>query len=188
MWIGCGSALMPFQAVNALTEIHLLSDALGSATSDDGLKSYDLVWLEHLVGDVHQPLHATTRYSAAFPSGDRGGNSETLSCAAVPAPCARELHALWDNAMGISNDDVSAAMAYAKTLPHVALTEAGNPDKWVADSFALAKVKVYSGTMNSTPLPHHLSAAYRTRATTVSRSQAAKAGRRLADLINGKWG
>src|SRR5580704_1250491 len=31
----------------------------------DALKSYDLVWLIHMVGDVHQPLHCATRVSAA---------------------------------------------------------------------------------------------------------------------------
>jgi hypothetical protein len=40
----------------------------------DKLKSYDLPWLLHLVGDVHQPLHSTTRVSATKPDGDNGGN------------------------------------------------------------------------------------------------------------------
>ena len=40
------------------------------AEADDDVKSYDMVWLLHLVGDVHQPLHATSRFSAASPQGD----------------------------------------------------------------------------------------------------------------------
>src|SRR5262249_54272982 len=53
-----GSQPQPFPAVNALSEIVLLSAALASPATSDPIKSYDLVWLIHLVGDVHQPLHA----------------------------------------------------------------------------------------------------------------------------------
>jgi hypothetical protein len=55
------------------TDMSLMRAVLKSASTDD-LKSYDLVWLLHLVGDVHQPLHFTTRVSAGFPTGDAGGN------------------------------------------------------------------------------------------------------------------
>jgi hypothetical protein len=60
---------------------------LRSAASDD-VKSYDLAWLEHLVGDVHQPPHAVSRFTHEAPAGDRGGNSVHL-CAdrgARPTP------------------------------------------------------------------------------------------------------
>src|ERR1019366_652223 len=46
---------------NAKTQISLFRAALASSTTSDDLKSYDLVWLLHLVGDVHQPLHCTSR-------------------------------------------------------------------------------------------------------------------------------
>jgi hypothetical protein len=32
-----------------------------------------LCWIFHLVGDLHQPLHAASLYSPAFPDGDRHG-------------------------------------------------------------------------------------------------------------------
>lgn len=182
-----GTPLQPPPAVNALSEIHLMTDALGSAASED-IKSYDLVWLEHLVGDIHQPLHATSRFSTAFPNGDAGGNLEKLSCAGAPSPCPNELHAYWDDVLDTGNNDLPTAITFAHALPHATLTEAGQPDKWVADSFALSKLKVYSGTAVTTPSPHHLSPAYKTRAKTAARSQVNKAGLRLADLINSKLG
>ena len=50
--------------------------------------SGDLAFLIHLVGDIHQPLHAAT-------DADRGGN-----CIAVEShPYARNLHAAWDTAV-----------------------------------------------------------------------------------------
>src|SRR5580698_3768900 len=57
---------------DAKTQIGAFRRILNSAAAD-GLKSYDLAWLLHLVGDVHQPLHATTRISMALPQGDIGG-------------------------------------------------------------------------------------------------------------------
>src|ERR1700679_2144695 len=39
-------------------------------------KAIDLCWVEHLVGDIHQPLHAVSWYSKQFPTGDKGGNSD----------------------------------------------------------------------------------------------------------------
>ena len=57
------TAVRPPDPVNALTQIKALTTALASKVSDD-LKSYDLVWLIHLVGDAHQPLHATSRFTA----------------------------------------------------------------------------------------------------------------------------
>ena len=51
----------PSKEPNALTEIKLLTDAIGTDESDN-IKSYDVAWLEHLVGDIHQrscrlPIH-----------------------------------------------------------------------------------------------------------------------------------
>ena len=73
----------------------MLTDAIGTDESDD-IKSYDVAWLEHLVGDVHQPLHATSRFTKNHPNGDAGGNL-VLLCA---APCRDELHAYWDGLLG----------------------------------------------------------------------------------------
>src|SRR5258708_7600718 len=56
---------------NVATQIVSLRQAIAT-NEDDHLKSYDLVWLEHLVGDIHQPLHGAVRLHAG--SGDLGGN------------------------------------------------------------------------------------------------------------------
>ncbi|MBW8858028.1 MAG: S1/P1 nuclease, partial [Bradyrhizobium sp.] len=59
-----------------------------------GYRAYYLAWLAHLVGDIHQPLHATGRFSAAQTRGDAGGNGvhfQSDGSAAQP----RNLHAYW---------------------------------------------------------------------------------------------
>ncbi len=53
-----GSA--PLTVPTAIEKIYAFRAALATNESNE-LKSYDLVWLLHLVGDVHQPLHCVTR-------------------------------------------------------------------------------------------------------------------------------
>ena len=36
--------------------------------------SYHLRLLIHYIGDIHQPLHAASRYTTVYPKGDEGGN------------------------------------------------------------------------------------------------------------------
>jgi len=73
-----GAAVPPPATPNVQTQIHTFTAAIGSHDVSDDIKSYDLVWLEHLVGDAHQPLHATSRFSSSLPLGDRGGNLVAL--------------------------------------------------------------------------------------------------------------
>ena len=78
-------------------------------------KSFALRMLIHYVGDVHQPLHAVAEVDSTYPSGDRGGNLETL-----PSVCgASNLHAMWDsvayNYCG-NPTTVSTTMYYLKLL------------------------------------------------------------------------
>ena len=90
-----GTALPAIPTLNAQERIALFRQVLAS-TSGDPLKSYDLVWPLHLVGDIHQPLHASTRVSATDPDGDAGGNTVKLDCTRC------ELHAFWDGLLGTS--------------------------------------------------------------------------------------
>src|SRR5882757_5610376 len=79
---------------NAQTQIAAFRTVLSSTQPDD-LKSYDLVWLLHLIGDIHQPLHASTRVSAAEAKGDAGGNTVKLK-----GDAASNLHSYWDDLPG----------------------------------------------------------------------------------------
>src|ERR1700730_12872831 len=60
--------------VNVQTQIPMFRSALRATSgASDDVRSYDLVWLIHLVGDVHQPLHTTSRFTHEQPKGDAGG-------------------------------------------------------------------------------------------------------------------
>jgi hypothetical protein len=169
------------ESPNALTQIIAFSKTLSSDAGDD-VKSYDLVWLEHLVGDVHQPLHTASRFTAEQPKGDEGGNNVSLC---DKPKCRDELHGEWDEMLGKSNkpDD---AVKYARKLPGADGREAAitDPKVWVNESFTIASHDVYVSPIGDGPGPYKLDAAYRAAARKIAQSQAALAGARLAKLLN----
>lgn len=175
--------LVPPVAPNAKTQIELFTAAIASADASDDIKSYDLVWLEHLVGDVHQPLHATSRFSAALPQGDGGGNSVALCANPCKTPSA--LHAFWDDVLGGSNSPTTAITA-ADRLPAAPAAGAAIADDqvWITESFDAAQQFVYASPVGPGKGPYTLSATYKSQAKTEAKARIELAGVRLANLIN----
>lgn len=71
---------------------------------------FNLRLLIHYVGDIHQPLHTVSRYTAEYPEGDQGGNLfmlETFSPENIT-----ELHALWDSVVTSFDRDIIPVRAY----------------------------------------------------------------------------
>jgi hypothetical protein len=166
---------------NAGTQIDAFRAVLSDPGASDDLKSYDLTWLIHLVGDVHQPLHATSRFTAATPNGDEGGNLVCVG-AKVNGRCPT-LHAAWDDLLGTSKT-ATAAIAAAKKLP----TPSGTPDlltaTWLTESEQAAEGRVYVSPIQAGTGPYTLTKAYRTAARSTARERVALAGARLAAVLN----
>src|SRR5262249_12874316 len=118
-----------------------------SSGASDDLRSYDLVWLLHLVGDAHQPLHSAERFSKGGKKRpDAGGNLVTINCASgVDCHGADELHAFWDNLLGPSKTTQKAVEKVANALPAAGAALASELDetKWLKDSFDLARSDAY---------------------------------------------
>jgi hypothetical protein len=176
-----GAAVLPPATPNIQTQIHAFAAAIGSHNVSDDIKSYDLVWLEHLVGDAHQPLHATSRFSSSLPQGDRGGNLVAL-CA---RPCHDELHFYWDDILG-TNRTPGAALAEAARLPvpSPAAAEITDESVWVRESFDAARRYAYAAPIGDGPGPYWLDFRYREAALAEARERVSLAGVRLANLIN----
>ena len=127
-----GYSLTPVQKViitpNAETQILAETALLTAKTATLPEKAVALCWVEHLVGDIHQPLHTTSLFSAQFPNGDKGGNDETLAPGSVDADPLEaaanphKLHALWDDLLGATHDP-------AEIEKIAASLEAGNDAK-----------------------------------------------------------
>lgn len=174
------SSLPPIPTPNAETQIETFRQVL-SSNATDPLKSYDLTWLLHLVGDVHQPLHCATRVTAAKPRGDDGGNLEKIT------DCGCKLHAYWDGAIGNSSS-FQTVIDKAKTLPKASATAASNLDEalWVEESFKAAKKTAYKnppiGPDDKGSFP--LTAKYSASVGSTSEKRIALAGARLANILN----
>ncbi len=176
-----GTVLPSIPTPNAATEIAIFRDTLASKKSDK-LKSYDLVWLLHLVGDVHQPLHSSTRVSAgADAEGDNGGNNVKL------ADPSKELHAFWDGLPGDSSNPADVVV-YGKTLAPAdpALAQKADVSVWTSESFDLARTCVYTDPIGAGDGPFTITAEYKAKAQKIAAERVALAGERLANLINDK--
>jgi S1/P1 nuclease len=116
-------------------------------------KAIDVCWVEHLVGDIHQPLHASSWFSKEYPKGDQGGN---LVMIRTEDNQTMPLHTYWDDVEGLSLDPsvirktadrIEAAHPPAELKDKVADL---SPVDWAKESYALAKSVAYQ---NGT-LPH----------------------------------
>jgi hypothetical protein len=63
-------------------------------------KAVAMCWIIHLVGDIHQPLHAASLYSPQYPKGDQGGNNQLVLRDPPYADSKTKLHLLWDELPG----------------------------------------------------------------------------------------
>jgi hypothetical protein len=152
-------------------------------------KAEALVWLFHLVGDVHQPLHATNLYSSRWPQGDRGGNLFYIR--ATPTSQPINLHSFWDGLI-IGSDDVRATMNRALALraahPRAAVaSQIGplEPRSWAVDeSVPLSRRWAYlDGTLaggTSRETAAVLPSSYAADAQRVAEERVTLAGYRLA--------
>jgi hypothetical protein len=184
-----GTSGYTIPAPNALTQIAAFRVVLASTQSDD-LKSYDLVWLLHLIGDIHQPLHATTRVSTAEAKGDAGGNSVKLL-----GDAASNLHSYWDDLPGAdcsfcSNKAHCAdrAIVLGKALKPATVKSSHIIDagRWISESFAYAQSAVYKAPIASADGPYTIvpGSSYERAAVALANKRVALAGARLAEVLN----
>ncbi len=175
-----GTVLPPIPTPNAQDRITAFRGVLKS-NEPDALKSYDLVWLLHLAGDVHQPLHCATRVTAPDKEGDAGGNAVKLTTC---GSC--ELHGFWDQALGTSTS-LKTVITRAKTIPQAKGTATSdlNEADWVDESFAAAKKTAYKKPpIGGGHGPFTPTKGYRTAVGSIAEKRIALAGARLANILN----
>ena len=180
---------------NALMRINWAISSLRRGTSGRDRRDAELVgFLYHLIGDVHQPLHASTRVTSAHLDGDQGGNLFNVRMTTDTG--ISNLHAFWDAAGGAfgfgsvkrpldaaGRDRIlSLARGLMKTYPLQSLPEAKDldPHTWVMESSKLARDVAYKNIADGgTP-----SNAYIEAAQNLSKKRIALAGYRLAGVLN----
>jgi hypothetical protein len=189
---------------NVLTQIVWAIKQLQSArkfdktikTKDDETSAYALAYLIHLVGDVHQPLHCTTRYSKKYPGGDFGGNLFSIKSPET----YNSLHAFWDGAGGLFDFESIERPADNSIPPEIAslakeVTDkvpatnsewknATEPEKWVEESNSIAREFAFNPQFIADNEDKAPSQDYINKAQEKARMRLAFAGYRLAETIN----
>jgi len=171
---------------NIMNALDYNSALLADSQALLGQRAVALCWVLHLIGDIHQPLHVGSLYSAnRFLSGDRGGNGIEAG--------GRNLHARWDRALsdeGVRANLEAVLAQHSTALERMDKQDAADWSLWMKESRALLLNTVYTLDMKSAiarsdrsnqQLPDfNLSDDYVTTMEYHSRMRLALAGRRLA--------
>ncbi len=169
--------------------IAVLGDRQAAARDrDEALK-----WVVHLLGDIHQPLHAAD-------NADEGGNAVRVALAGVHTHGRETLHRAWDNdlvqlALHSRNRQRPPADIEALATEAVNLGREvgeGTPDDWARESNNLARNVAYHfpgfACNRVPPGIVLLDTAYLDDAELVVRERLLLAGARLATLLNSTLG
>lgn len=149
-------------------------------------KAVLIAWLAHLVGDVHQPLHASARVTELEPEGDRGGTRFELEG-------DDNLHLFWDRALTVAFErqvDESELEFIQRIASSLMSTNApppafdGDYRAWADRSFRITSRDLYDRIERGEEPPvEYLEMAQATAAESV-----ALAGFRLGELMNSIFG
>jgi hypothetical protein len=154
----------------AAAQLAILGDRRQSRTA----RSEALRWVVHLIGDLHQPLHAGDR-------GDRGGNDVVVWF----QNRRTNLHALWDSRIiesrGMSEDQwVSLIERHLQRRRDLRDLAAGSIAEWTMQSHDRARDVVYPML---SPW-YFITSGYAEAALPVLEEQMLRASVRLAEVLN----
>lgn len=160
----------------------------------DSEKAIGIAWLEHLIGDIHQPLHTSARVTDSEPKGDQGGNLFLLTPAGTPREQQETLHWFWDsivvrnipNSRDVCDADYvdPIARSIMKKYPPARLEarlSLNDPEQWKRESFEIASTRVFPATLKRNEMP---AAAYKKTALSIAEERLALAGYRMGELFN----
>ena len=185
---------------NSVFAVQYLIQALSEAINRKqyNLAIYDLIFLTHIIGDIHQPLHSSTLYDKDFPNGDLGGNYYKIHSSFG----ATELHAAWDGSLGRFENwpHFSGRPGYHPPQSLVentamqfesACNQQANdtdPNTWEKEAHDIAMNFVYPMHNSSAPKPNDsLTQNYITSGQAVAAKQMCLAGKRLAAVLNNEF-
>lgn len=189
----------------ALDKIQEFQAELASPATSQAERIMALKFLMHFVGDIHQPLHASTN------QGDAGANCEQVEVAADGPAFA--LHHYWDTEavddLVKKDPQTPARDKQAKRISDATLKKVaqewgaqiaagdaaswarGDAKAWVQESYGVSKSTAYNLPPHTAckigdhPPVFALPDTYQAQAETTVKGQIQRAGVRLAAVING---
>ena len=194
------STLPVHEPPNAYSGFDEVTKQLQSPATRPEDRAVALTWLEHIVGDIHQPLHACSMWSSQYPSSDHGGGDAAVRSNGE----VLRLHKVWDQALGFTNAYDGLAFHANHILGQgqhekqrlAELAANKSIQSWAKESHELAIAMVYlNGRLQSVPYARFekneikaddvppLPASYVINAHDVAERRIALAGFRLAEQI-----
>lgn len=186
-----------------LSALRYAVNVLHSDKESEAEKAMALRYLIHLVGDLHQPLHTTA-------NNDQGGNCTPVQF--LDQPKIANLHAVWDgmifqrdlNAKQTTVTDIATSLSERFEGQRAKwIKDSPAFDKWAWEGHAISQSTVYAKLVPRPPVEAydpkpvckvesekfgalHLKAGeeYEAAAIPVMEEQMAKAGYRLAEILN----
>ena len=184
-------------AGRATEKLYEFEKAIADPKLSDADRAIAIAWILHIVGDIHQPLHASGRVTELEPKGDRGGNMFLLSPKGAPRDQEVNLHWFWDSIVGRNvprhGDDcdesylpqfVGGFWAKHPAVKYADIKD-GRFDEWQAESARLAMEEVFPDSLVRNQMP---SDEYKRNAMRISEERLALAGHRIAALLNRIFG
>ncbi len=184
----CGAFDIPANCPDGIcvvTEIERNRRILADRNQSAKARLQALIFVVHLVGDVHQPLHVGE-------NGDQGGNKIKAQYGIVPG---RNLHSIWDTAnaeRAISSASPGLVRRYSPA--ERARLGGGTPESWARESWALSKDWVYPTAFGKLPCDGKEQAAIVWNEAAIEASvpiidqRIEQAGLRLARMLDGVLG
>ena len=182
----------------ALAQLAEAEKTMRDPKATDADKAVAIAWMQHLTGDIHQPLHNSARVTKTEPKGDQGGNLFFLTPESTPPVQRLNLHTYWD---GITNRSVPLAQGQCvrdyivglgnqmmKKHPYEQFAgnlKLGDYKAWHSEGFALATTVVFTPDLKRFEMP---SEKYQKTAFATAERQIALAGYRLGETLNSIFG
>jgi hypothetical protein len=187
---------------NVTTAFPAMAESLRDSAVPASVQAYNLTWIIHVVGDLHQPLHGTSRSTSAHPAGDAGGNRVWVKLPGYERDSIN-LHAVWDGWVGrpsraVPIDDVASGLARdlpiaggqpddALTIPRGAAL-AATVRAWADESATIARYQAYDVPTRPDGTLPVLSDEYVVQSTRIARHRLALSAYRLAAVIEAQLG
>jgi hypothetical protein len=171
----------------ASARVPVLVKILADFNNPPEMRAMAARFLVHIVGDIHQPLHAAD-------DGDAGANFKNVLLPG--ATSARRLHSVWDSEFvkltlrGSSERDFAQQLVNRYRGKEVREWQKTDIRDWMNESYELSKAVTYAKLPSFvcreawTPTPVELPQSYVNAAIEVVPTQLAKAGARIAAVLN----
>ena len=157
-----------------VTQANLMFRTLADPGKGDAERAGALKWLVHLVGDLHQPMHASLR-------DDKGGNEYQVNLGGVGS----NMHRIWDGTIierrGLDAEALADALLSERDVPHDPTLSSDRPTlEWALESCRL----VESGDLYPAEGRHVIDEAFLDARLPIAEARLHQAGLRLAKLLN----